>query len=178
MINFKIHPRIFDIKIAECIGLWLAEGDTKTKKEITFTNNQFDLIELFHKTLTLLFDDFEYNTRLYVYMPTKNKVYKKINVNTLRKYIDKRANKPYYIWRLASIKIHNIWVKKVEEFKLNTNFYVPLLRGFFAGEGNIKTGSHGNRTLRIAQLKNTFVEHLLNAVGITLIIKKIKGHIV
>ena len=32
-------------KLAECVGLWLAEGDRKTLYEITFTNNYWDLIK-------------------------------------------------------------------------------------------------------------------------------------
>ena len=31
-------------EIAECVGLWLAEGDNKTRMEITFTNNCLFLI--------------------------------------------------------------------------------------------------------------------------------------
>ena len=29
-------------KLAECIGLWLAEGDSKTNSELTITNNCYD----------------------------------------------------------------------------------------------------------------------------------------
>ena len=39
--KIKVTP-----EIAECIGLWLAEGDTETKREITFTNNCCSLVEL------------------------------------------------------------------------------------------------------------------------------------
>ena len=33
-------------EIAECVGLWLAEGDNKTTAEVTFTNNCFELINI------------------------------------------------------------------------------------------------------------------------------------
>ena len=35
-------------EIAECVGLWLAEGDKKTSAEVTFTNNCMELIIFFH----------------------------------------------------------------------------------------------------------------------------------
>ena len=36
-------------EIAQSVGLWLAEGDSKSCNEITFTNNCFELIKLFDK---------------------------------------------------------------------------------------------------------------------------------
>ncbi len=34
-------------QLAECVGLWLAEGDNKSRGEITFTNNCYELIKHF-----------------------------------------------------------------------------------------------------------------------------------
>ena len=41
--------------ISESVGLWLAEGGTTLKNEITFTNNCLELIDLFYKTINHLF---------------------------------------------------------------------------------------------------------------------------
>ena len=153
-------------KIAECVGLWLAEGDSKTKSEITFTNNQFELIELFHNTITNLFKYNSFKTRIYIYSPNKKIVKIPIKVDIIKQYMDKRARKPYYIWRLASINILSEWKILVNLYKKEKRLYADILKGFFAGEGNIKTGSHGNRTLRIAQLKDSFIEKLLDYLKI------------
>ena len=40
-------------EMSECVGLWLAEGDSKTKSEVTFTNNCFELIIHFHKVVLI-----------------------------------------------------------------------------------------------------------------------------
>ena len=58
-------------KIAECVGLWLAEGDNKSNREITFTNNEFSLIELFHKTIQKLFSNYTFNINIYVWYNDK-----------------------------------------------------------------------------------------------------------
>lgn len=34
---------IDEANVARCAGLWLAEGDTKSKSELTFTNNCIDI---------------------------------------------------------------------------------------------------------------------------------------
>lgn len=43
MLNQKINNN-FNKQTAECVGLWLAEGDNKCSNEITFTNNEITLI--------------------------------------------------------------------------------------------------------------------------------------
>ena len=56
-------------EIAECVGLWLAEGDNKSNSEITFTNNEFSLVQFFHDTLTQVFSHHKFNVRIYIYFP-------------------------------------------------------------------------------------------------------------
>lgn len=137
-------------QVAECVGLWLAEGDRKTISEITFTNNSPNLIKYFYETITKIFNN--NNFRLYVYLPSKDyKPDPSLKVERIKIYLDKRANKPYYIIRLANRDIVIKWKDVVNSVSQNKNYYNEILRGFFAGEGNIKTGSHNNRTLRIAQ---------------------------
>ena len=46
MYNKKINDNI-NKETAECVGLWLAEGDKKTFREVTFTNNSIELILFF-----------------------------------------------------------------------------------------------------------------------------------
>ena len=147
---------------AECVGLWLAEGDNKCHNEITFTNNEFGLIQFFHKNILNLFSKYDFRTRLYIYSPNKQIVKTNLKVDKINNYIDKRANKPYYIWRLASVNLNKQWKEIVGEYKTNPHFYSDILRGFFAGEGNIKAGSHNNRTIRIAQKKYLFLEKILS----------------
>ena len=168
MICFKLQQKIKVSKksIAECVGLWLAEGDTKCQNEITFTNNELGLIIKFHSTLMQVFSPYSFNTRIYVYTPNNDNIRIPIKVDVIRYYKDKRANKPYFIWRLASVKIHKEWMKLVNSIKRDPTLYKYLLRGIFAGEGNIKTGSHNNRTLRIAQLEDSLFEKILNFLKI------------
>jgi len=139
--------------LAECVGLWLAEGDNKCNNEITFTNNEYQLIEHFHYNLIRLFKKYNPKIRIYVYNSIRKKLkipLKNVKVNN---YVDKRATKPYYIWRLASVELIKKWKIIIEEYKKNNNFYAEVLRGFFAGEGSIKEGSHCSRKLRISQSK-------------------------
>ena len=149
-------------KIAECVGLWLAEGDDKCDNEITFTNNQFGLIELFHKNIKKLFSNYKFNIRIYVYTPNGENVAVPLEVTKINRYIDRRANKPYYIWRLASVTINKEWKKIVEAYKHNPIYYANILRGFFAGEGSIKSTSHNSRTLTISQKPYPYLEKLLS----------------
>lgn len=136
--------------VAELVGLWLAEGDNKTNREITITNNVFDLILFSYKTLKKLFRAENY--RIYIYLPSENYLLKeKLPKVAIRKYVDKRARKPYFILRLANVEIVKKWKRIVSEVCSQEKLYAPIVRGFFAGEGNIKTGSHKNRTIRIAQ---------------------------
>ena len=155
-------------EIAECVGLWLAEGDNKCKNEITFTNNCMDLIKHFDKTLRLILNKYNLNIRIYVYSSKKENIEIPIKNCKINRYIDKRARKPYMIWRLCSVKLYKIWRKIVEELKKDEKYYPDILRGFFAGEGNIKTNKISNvRVIRIAQGKpNKFTEELLNKLKI------------
>ena len=159
--ELKITP-----EIAECVGLWLAEGDTKTKGEITFTNNCSFLIEFFAKSIQHFFKEYQFKPRVYVYSSEKETVSLNFNCR-INYYIDKRANKPYYIYRIGSVKLVSLWKNIVNEAKNDDKFYEHILRGFFAGEGNLKEGSHSNRTVRIAQGKpNGYTEKILNYYGV------------
>ncbi|MBI2657896.1 hypothetical protein HYX08_04350 [Candidatus Woesearchaeota archaeon] len=153
-------------EIAECVGLWLAEGDDKCNNEITFTNNQFELIEFFHKNIKKLFLNYKFNIRIYVYTPNGENVTVPLEVTKVNRYIDNRANKPYYIWRLASVELHRKWKNIVELYKNNSTFYVDILRGFFAGEGSIKSTSHNSRSVMISQLPSIFLEKMLRHLEI------------
>ena len=79
-------------ELAECIGLWLAEGDNKSKNELTFTNNCWELVGHFHKTLLAYFLPQDQKIRIYIYDSNKNKSkipLKNIQVNH---YIDKSSD--------------------------------------------------------------------------------------
>lgn len=138
-------------RIAECVGLWLAEGDRKTTSEITFTNNCLPLILFFYKTLKKFVEND--NFRIYVYSRSKTKI--KISIKKIKYYRDKRARKPYLILRIANKNLLEKWKIKTKDILKNKECRVYVLRGIFAGEGNIKVGSHSNRTIRIAQKKQT-----------------------
>lgn len=155
-------------KIAECTGLWLAEGDNKCNNKINFSNNCPELITLFHKNMKKLFRDHTFNIRLYIYARNPAKVNAHIKVDTTRRYINKKANKPYFIWRLASVKLNKEWKGIVKSICSKKKFEVALLRGFFAGEGNIKIGSHNSRVLRIAQKRRIpLIERILDNLSVT-----------
>ncbi len=157
---------INDKEIAECVGLWLAEGDDKCNNEITFTNNQFELIEFFHKNIKSLFSNHKFNIRIYVYTPNGENIEVPLEVTKINRYIDIRANKPYYIWRLASVELNKKWKTIVEYYKTNPKFYGDILRGFFAGEGSIKSTSHNSRSVMISQLPSVFLEKMLRQLEI------------
>lgn len=154
-------------ELAECVGLWLAEGDKKTKSEITFTNNCTDLIDLFYKILIRLFSDKKDNIRIYIYSNGNDKIdfpYKNI---ITKSYVDKRARKPYYVLRLASVEYIKKWKEIVEDISNREELYSAILRGFFAGEGNIKEGNHNSRGLRVAQKeKLILLERILQNLNI------------
>lgn len=157
----KITPRI-----AECVGLWLAEGDNKTKSEITFTNNCLPLIEFFADTIEDCFKNNIIYPRIYIYSEKNEKFRFQTNWK-IKYYIDKRASKPYFIFRVASVKLFSEWKNLVEKIKNNEKLYRNILRGFFAGEGNLKEGIHSNKVIRIAQGKpNNFIEKILKYHGI------------
>ncbi len=158
-----------DPKIAECVGLWLAEGDNKTKSEITFTNNCFDLVEMFYKRVIC---NYAGNPRVYVYSAKKS-TGMTLGHCAIRYYQDSRARKPYYLLRLASVSAVKDWKRIVAEYLEIQSLYPSILSGFFAGEGNIKTGSHNQRVLRIAQKQpKKFIDTILNDLGLTFRFKK------
>jgi len=140
-----------DKKVAECVGLWLAEGDKKTNREITFTNNCFELVLFFHRTLKKVLEIDESSVRVYIYTKNKKSIKLQLGKTQIKQYIDERANKPYFIWRLASVNLLAKWKRIVTKIIEDEKEYANILRGFFAGEGNLKTGSHHNRAVRISQ---------------------------
>lgn len=157
---------IDEIKLAECVGLWLAEGDNNSNLEITITNNCWNIITYFHSLMEEMFEDIK--PRIYVYRTNKSNS-KKFSLNNVRfrYYTDNRANKNYYIYRIASVKLVKLWHSLVNEIELKRYLYKHVLRGFFAGEGNLKEGSHKNRTIRISQGKpNIFLETMLKELNI------------
>lgn len=154
-------------EIAECVGLWLAEGDNKTRREITFTNNCIILVEFFAKTIQRMFKEYNLKPRIYIYSAKKVKI--KVNLDCKKKYYnDKRATKPYLIFRIASVDITRQWRLLVKKVINKDEFHNSTLKGFFAGEGNLKEGSHSNKTIRIAQGKpNKLIEKILEYYDIT-----------
>lgn len=153
-------------ELAECVGLWLAEGDNKSRAEVTFTNNCFELIEFFHGTLTNELE-IKNKPRLYVYLPSKNSRFYRLNQVRLKAYLDTRARKPYYIYRVSGRKLIFEWRKIVEKICKNRGFYAAVLRGFFAGEGSVKQ-KENSRVIRIAQKKRSkTIERILRALGIS-----------
>ena len=154
-------------RVAECCGLWLAEGSTTSKSEITFTNNCFELIDLFYKTINRLFKGYEYNPRIYVYSADGSKIelpYKNI---IIKYYTHKRATKPYFIFRIASVELIKKWKEEIKNCLDRKELYAYILRGFFAGEGNVHTGKRSVRVLRISQGKpKKFIDNLLKEFGI------------
>lgn len=152
--------------LARCVGLWLAEGDTKSVSEITFTNNCFELVELFYRRVQKLFESD--NFRLYVYRSDSSESYQELNGAETSVYIDERATQPYYMIRLASRDLVERWKKKVLEAKDKPELYPYILQGFFAGEGSVYEGAKKSRRLRISQgEENEFLEELMNCLGIT-----------
>jgi hypothetical protein len=151
-------------EIAKCVGLWLAEGDSKTKGEITFTNNCFPLIKFFSQTILQIFKDYHLKPRLYVYSPNEEKVKVPLKHIQINYYRDRRATRPYFLFRVSSVKIVKEWYNLVKEITRKKKFFTSILQGFFAGEGNIKkTNNHNQRVIRIAQKKpNELIEKLLN----------------
>lgn len=156
-------------EIAECIGLWLAEGDNKTAYEITFTNNCLLLVMHFKTTIENFFKNDSFNPRVYVYSPTHNhESMESIFLNCkINYYTDKRANKPYMVYRIASVKLVKEWKKLVLETLTKVEFFADILRGFFAGEGTVHASKY-SKTLGIAQAKRLpWLEGILIHLGIT-----------
>lgn len=150
-------------EIAECVGLWLAEGDKKTDREVTFTNNCMELIFFFHNTIKLLYKG-KNKPRIYTYSPTDRVLISELQDFVVRNYMDKRANRTYFIYRLADVDFVKEWKMVVDFVKNHEEHYPEILRGIFAGEGNIKHDFENNnsRNLRIsAGWRDLFIEKLL-----------------
>jgi hypothetical protein len=136
-------------EIAECVGLWLAEGDHKTTGEITFTNNCFELVKLFHNVMIHLYANEKFKPRICSYSKDWRSEDSLDNI-LIKHYLDLRANRPYYLYRIWSVSLISKWKKLVNELLTQEVWSYDILRGFFAGEGNIKNGKR-NRAVRIAQ---------------------------
>jgi len=155
-------------RTAQAVGLWLAEGDKRALYVVTFTNNQPCLIAFFHRVVSRLLQP-SILPRIAVYLPSPDSSYANpVKPAHYRTYVDNRANRPYYIYRIYGAMLVKKWRLIVRRICKNESNYRPVFQGFFAGEGNVKEGSHGSRAVRIAQGKpNQFVEKMLNHFGIT-----------
>lgn len=142
-----------DKKLFQCVGLWLAEGDRKSDYEITFTNNCWQLINLFHLALKKRYKLKNKEVRIYVYSKKGSKL--KIPLSGVRTkfYTDRRATKPYYIWRLGSRKTLEVWKELVAGICSRRKNYEGILQGFFAGEGHVKSTSNKSRSVIMSQAK-------------------------
>ena len=147
-------------EVAECVGLWLAEGDNKSARELTFTNNCWELIEFFNTNMKKLFREFKYNKRIYVYTPDGSRPEIQLKDCQINYYTHKRATKPYFIFKIASVEI-------VESLLNKNEFYPSILRGFFAGEGNIHEGKRSVRVIRISQKeRKKFIDEILDSLSL------------
>lgn len=156
--GFKKH-------IAECVGLWLAEGDSKSSREITFTNNCTELILHFHDLIKKIYGG-KNAVRVYSYCPKPCNT-QFFNNMIVKNYIDVRANKPYHIFRLADVKFVRFWRNLVFSYLNKSKYYPDILRGIFAGEGNIHLGNHHHRSLRISQVShNKEFEKIFNKLNL------------
>ncbi len=157
--------------LSRTVGLWLAEGSTTSKSELTFTNNQPELIRFFHK---VIFENLQpkHNPRIYVYRRNKNVKIKLPIKNILyRYYIHTLSNQPFFIYRISGVELMKKWLNLVEIIKGKTNLYKFILQGFFAGEGNIKyiVSSH-SRVLRVSQGKpNEFIEKIFKNLNLNFV---------
>lgn len=151
-------------EVAECVGLWLAEGDNKTTRELTFTNNCLDLILFFKENISNIYTG-NNKPLLYIYSPIKRQLFKELDgFKKINFYIDTRANRPYYIYRLNDSNFLKYWKKLVKITTKNKKMYNNILRGIFAGEGNIKHNIKAHsRSIRIsAKAPNILIEKMLN----------------
>jgi hypothetical protein len=154
--------------VAECAGLWLAEGWNKSNSEITFTNNSFPLVKLFKVVMNGLFKKEGYNQRIYIYSKNGDRIDLPFKDCVIKYYVHKRATKPYFIYRIASVVLIKKWKDIVQRMLAKEMLYPHILRGFFAGEGNIHGGKRGVRVLRISQKeRKEFIDNLLNRLKIT-----------
>ncbi len=125
------------------------------------------MIELFGCTIEETFEGYTITPRAYVYSANNEQIHIPLDCR-IKYYKDIRAKKPYIIYRIGSVNVLEKWKKIVKLVKNEEKFCKYILRGFFAGEGNIKPGSNGNRTIRISQGKrDEFIEQVLNYLGIT-----------
>ncbi len=154
--------------MAQIVGLWLAEGDHKTLREVTFTNNDSKLITFFHHVLWEHFTP-RNPPRVYVYRPSKDATFDRPVMGAVyRYYIDRRANVPYYIYRVSGVELARILRRTSQTICADSSNYRGILQGFFAGEGNIKeTIAHYSRVLRIAQGKRlAILERILRFLSV------------
>lgn len=134
---YKIFMTIRQEKVAQCVGLWLAEGDSKTKLEITLTNNCPKIIVFFHNVIDSLVISRNL-PRVYVYSPSEDQK-PRLPIDVEHKYyVDRRASQPYFIYRISDVQRVKEWKKTIKKFKRKTELYSFILQGFFAGEGNVK----------------------------------------
>jgi predicted transcriptional regulator len=160
-----------DVKrVAQTVGLWLAEGDRQTRREITFTNNQPHLVTFFHDVITKCLHP-PRTARIAVYLPNAGFPHlMPVRRARYRDYIDARANSPYYIYRVSGVEKNREWRAIVSQVCSTSFNYQFVLQGFFAGEGNVKQGSHNSRAVRIAQAHPLpLLERMLRHYGISFI---------
>ena len=157
-----------DKDIAKCVGLWLAEGDSKASSEITFTNNCLDLVLFFNNILVSALDLNPEKIRIYTYSKDKKADFEELKQFNTKNYLDVRATKPYFIWRIYNPQKLVHWKDIVKEIKTKNLLWKDLLKGFFAGEGNLKYDIKScSRTIRIAQgQRDLFIEEILNHLNI------------
>ena len=154
--------------MAQTVGLWLAEGDHKTLREVTFTNNDPKLISFFHRVLWRHFKP-RNRARIYVYRPSKDATFQRpVPGAVYRTYVDRRANTPYYIYRVSGVELVRIWRRTARAICAEPRNYQGILQGFFAGEGNVKDAlNRHSRVLRIAQGKRlALLERILDSFGV------------
>ena len=83
-----------DQDLARIVGLWLAEGDRSTTREVTFTNNQPALVKLFDDTLVRHFL-LRFTPRMAVYLPFLGaRFVRPVTRATYHTYLDDRATIP------------------------------------------------------------------------------------
>ncbi len=149
-------------RLAQSVGLWLAEGDRRTRNEITFTNNQPYLIAFFHDVISETLRP-KCTPRIAAYLPHAGfQLMRPVRQAKYRVYTDRRANVPYYIYRVSGVDALKKWRAIIFRVCSHSCYYQSILQGFFAGEGNVKEGSHKSRAVRIAHGKpNPFLEKML-----------------
>lgn len=105
-----------------------------------------------------------------MYLPCRDRVFvRPINVASYRAYIDSRASRPYYIYRVSGVELVGPWHRFVKSICKDIEAYQWILQGFFAGEGNVKFSRLQNsRVLRIAQgVRHPLLEKILRHFGIS-----------